>query len=101
MNDRPIDWELSTIGHPMSDLANLCLAYHHRPLVGPSAFFDGYGVLDPSGDSGVPSEEEVQRAYCSAAGVRFPIPDWSFFLAFALFRISVITQGVAIRRRAG
>jgi len=92
-----VDWELSTIGHPMSDLANMCLPYH----LGPLGQKITYGTFDLSGDSGVPSEEEVHRAYCSAAGVPFPIRDWSFFVAFACFRLAVIIQGVAMRASLG
>lgn len=92
-----VDWELSTIGHPMSDLANMCLPYH----LGPIGQMVSYGTFDLSGDGGVPSEEEVHRAYCSAAGAPFPIKGWSFFVAFACFRLGVIIQGVAMRASLG
>lgn len=91
-----LDWELSTIGHPMSDLANLCLAYH-MPAGNPV----GYPAFDTSPGSGIPAEDEVHRAYCEAAGVTYPIVDWSFFVAFACLRLSVIAQGVAMRVAKG
>merc|ERR1712032_1519099 len=91
-----VDWELSTIGHPMSDLANLCLPYHLGEL-GVMASYPSYDV----GDGGVPTEEEVHRAYCTAAKVPFPVRSWSFYVAFSCFRLSVIIQGVAMRAVRG
>lgn len=55
-----VDWELSTIGHPMSDLANLCLPYH----LGEFGKVVNYPPL--GGESGI-SEEEVLQSYCRAA----------------------------------
>jgi len=92
-----LDWELSTIGHPLSDMANLCLPYH----LGEIGSLLNYGPFDLSEDSGVPSEEEVLRAYCEATSVPFPIPDWSFYVAFACLRLAVIVQGVAMRASTG
>eukprot|EP00931_Biecheleriopsis_adriatica_P031734 TRINITY_DN18577_c0_g1_i2.p1 TRINITY_DN18577_c0_g1~~TRINITY_DN18577_c0_g1_i2.p1 ORF type:complete len:395 (-),score=70.01 TRINITY_DN18577_c0_g1_i2:282-1418(-) len=92
-----LDWELSTIGHPMSDLANLCLPYH----LGNLGELVGYTSIDPSADSSLPSEEEVHRTYCEAAGVTYPIASWSFFVAFSCFRLAVIIQGVAMRNAKG
>merc|ERR1711964_863153 len=60
-----LDWELSTIGHPMSDLANMCLPYHLGPL--------GDMVSYPAFGESCFTEEEVHRAYCEASGVPFPI----------------------------
>lgn len=92
-----LDWELSTIGHPLSDLANLCLPYHLGPLGGMLS----YGPFDLSEAAGTPAEEEVHKAYCKATGVPFPIPDWTFSVAFACFRLAVIVQGVAMRAATG
>jgi aminoglycoside phosphotransferase (APT) family kinase protein len=92
-----LDWELSTIGHPMSDLANMCLPYHAGPL----GSLVSYGPFDLSEGSGIPSEEEVHKAYCKAAQRPFPIPDWNFFVAFSFFRLAVIVQGVAMRASRG
>jgi len=91
-----VDWELSTIGHPLSDLANLCLPYHH---LGDLGTFLNYGPYDES--DGCPTEAEVHKAYCDATGVPYPIPDWIFFIAFACFRLGVIVQGVAMRAATG
>lgn len=92
-----LDWELSTIGHPLSDLANLCLPYH----LGPLGSLLNYGPFDMSEGSGTPTETEVHRAYCDATGLAFPIPDWTFCLAFACWRLAVIVQGVAMRAATG
>lgn len=89
-----VDWELSTIGHPMSDLANLCLPYH----LGDFGKVVDYPQL--GGESGI-SEEEVLQAYCQASGVKYPIDHWSFYVAFACFRLAVIIQGVAMRTSRG
>lgn len=95
-----LDWELSTLGHPLSDLANMCLSYHFPPKTGIYPSFKdkaaANGLLE-----GIPTEEEVHRVYCEAAGIPFPIPHWHFFIAFAFFRLSVIIQGVAMRASKG
>eukprot|EP00929_Paragymnodinium_shiwhaense_P027012 TRINITY_DN15956_c0_g1_i1.p1 TRINITY_DN15956_c0_g1~~TRINITY_DN15956_c0_g1_i1.p1 ORF type:complete len:371 (+),score=80.62 TRINITY_DN15956_c0_g1_i1:69-1181(+) len=91
-----LDWELSTLGHPMSDLANMCLPYYleeGNPI--------NYAVFDTSEAGGVPPIEEVHRAYCEAAGLPYPIANWSFYVAFAFFRLSVIAQGIASRASRG
>lgn len=87
-----LDWELSTVGHPFSDLANLLLPYHFpRGAVYPSFFVKDGQLL-----AGVPPESELIQAYCKAAGV--PVPEnWGFFVAFAVFRLAVILQGVCMR----
>lgn len=92
-----LDWELSTIGHPLSDLANMCLPYH----LGPLGSMLSYGPFDLNEGSGIPSEEDVHKAYCKATGVPFPIPDWTFCIAFSCFRLGVIAQGVAMRSATG
>ncbi len=91
-----VDWELSTIGHPMSDLANLCLPYYI-----PSDLNGIYPVFDLSPGSGIPAETEVHRLYCEAAGIAYPIPNWHFYIAFSFFRLSVIMQGIAMRAAKG
>lgn len=86
-----LDWELSTIGHPIADLAYMCLPYR-QPR-------DLPGVYDLVAE-GLPSEEEVLARYCERSG-RASIPDWDVFLAFAFFRSAAIIQGVAARAAAG
>lgn len=91
-----IDWELSTIGHPMSDLANMCLPYYF-PEPNPV----GYPVFDLTQGSGIPSQEEVHKVYCDTAGTSYPIANWNFYVAFSMFRLSIIVQGVAMRTAKG
>jgi aminoglycoside phosphotransferase (APT) family kinase protein len=76
-----IDWELSTLGHPLADLAYNCMSYHRSAL----------SELDPR--SGIPSEAEFLAAYCRRVG-RPGIEGWNFYLAFSLFRSAGIVQGV-------
>lgn len=91
-----LDWELSTIGHPLSDLANMCLPFHLGELG--SLIKD---PADPGFGEGSLSEDEIHRVYCDAAGIAYPIANWSFFVAFSMFRLAVITQGVAMRAALG
>merc|ERR1712008_161008 len=91
-----IDWELSTIGHPMSDLANMCLPYY---LPEPNPV--GYPVFDLTEGSNIPSQEDAHKVYCKAAGISYPIANWNFYIAFSLFRLSIIVQGVAMRTAKG
>jgi aminoglycoside phosphotransferase (APT) family kinase protein len=84
-----LDWELSTLGHPLADLAYNCMTYHIPAGSGKSM---GYGGLDLEA-LGIPSEEDYVAAYCRRTG-RNEIPNWSFFLAFSIFRVAAIVQGV-------
>ncbi len=91
-----LDWELSTLGHPLSDLAYNCMPYHF-PAEGLS--FPGLGGLDHAA-LGIPCESDYVAAYCRRTG-RDAIPDWSVFLAFSLFRMAAILQGVYARALQG
>jgi aminoglycoside phosphotransferase (APT) family kinase protein len=88
-----VDWELSTLGHPLGDLAYNCLTYHLTP--------DQLGRPDGGSDrSGLPDEAAYVAAYCLATG-RSNIPDWHFYLAFSMFRLTSILQGVYARGLQG
>lgn len=87
-----LDWELSTLGHPLADLAYTCMVYHVR-------LPDGY-LGDVSGRDGVPTETELVARYCEYSG-RDGIADWPFYLAFSLFRYAAIVQGVHYRGLQG
>ena len=91
-----LDWELSTLGHPLADLAYNCMTYRF-PAQGLA--FPGLGGLDLAA-SGIPAEADYVAAYCRRTG-RDGIPDWSFFLAFSLFRMAAILQGVYARALQG
>jgi aminoglycoside phosphotransferase (APT) family kinase protein len=88
--------ELSTLGHPLADLANVCLPYYFKP-----------GAVYPSFETvryeGIPDEEVLMQAYADAAGLELQAirRDWSYCVAFSLFRLSVIIQGIAARAVQG
>ena len=84
-----LDWELSTLGHPLADLGYNCMMYHFGEGFGASA---GYAGVDLKA-FGIPTEQDYLAAYASRTG-RKEIPDWNFFLAFSLFRLAAIVQGV-------
>lgn len=89
-----LDWELSTLGHPLGDLAYNC-SYDLRG--------DAFGGVMSAGDSdrlGIPAEEAYLAAYCRRTG-RAGIDDWDFYVSFALFRLAAITQGIVGRALAG
>jgi len=84
-----LDWELSTLGHPLADLAYNCISYHL-----PHGEISGYGYLGLNlAETGIPSETEAMANYCRRTG-RDAVPDWIFFIAFSLFRLAAILQGV-------
>jgi aminoglycoside phosphotransferase (APT) family kinase protein len=89
-----LDWELSTLGHPLSDLAYNCLPYHW-----PEESFGDMRGLDPS-TPGIPSEEDYVAAYCRRTG-RDGIDNWTFYLVLSLFRLAAIIQGVYYRGLQG
>ncbi|MFV3077825.1 phosphotransferase [Niveispirillum fermenti] len=91
-----LDWELATLGHPLSDLAYNCMAWH---LPAGIKQFPGLRGVDIAG-TGIPSEADYVADYCRRTG-RSGIPDWPYYLAFAFFRISSICQGVYARALAG
>ena len=91
-----LDWELSTLGHPLSDLAHNCLAFW---IPRHDTAFPGLGGADLEA-LGVPAEETYRAAYCRHAG-RDALADWRFYLAFALFRMAAICQGVYTRGLRG
>ncbi len=93
-----LDWELSTLGHPLADFSYHCMAWHIPP-----GSFRGIAGLDLPA-LGIPSEAEYIRLYCERTGLTTPEalkPDWDFYLAYNLFRIAAILQGIAKRVEAG
>jgi len=82
-----LDWELSTLGHPLADLAYNCMLYHvNSPTQGTLMNLDYAAV-------GIPSESDYVAAYCRRTG-RPGVEHWEFYVAFALFRLASIAQGV-------
>lgn len=88
-----IDWELSTLGHPLADVAYSCIRWH----VGPD-IFGGLAGLD--GDAlHLPSEAEYVETYRTLAGRADTVRP--FHIAFAMFRLAVIMEGILQRARQG
>jgi aminoglycoside phosphotransferase (APT) family kinase protein len=88
-----LDWELSTLGHPLADLAYNCIIYHNESI----QFGSLLGIDFKT--SGIPSEEEYVAAYVRRTGRE--IEDWNFYLAFSMFRLASIGQGVLKRNLDG
>lgn len=88
-----LDWELSTLGHPLSDVAFSCLPWHSTPQM-----YAGIVGLDREA-LGIPTQDEYVARYCAAAG-RAEGPG-RFHLAFSLFRFAVILDGIAARAKTG
>ena len=91
-----LDWELSTIGHPFSDLAYNCMTYH---LPAGHPISAGFGGADLKA-LGIPEEEAYLDAYVQQSGLD-PRPYWSFYMAFSLYRTAAIQQGVYARGLQG
>lgn len=89
-----LDWELSTLGDPLSDFAYHCMLWRLPPEL-----FNGMRGLDLPA-LGIPSEEEYVAAYCRRTG-RKEIAHWEFYQVFNLFRLSAILQGILGRVRDG
>ncbi len=83
-----VDWELSTIGHPLCDLAYCCMGYYGQGGGGQPAFH-GQDLKA----LGLPEEQEMIDMYCRFSD-RDGIDDWYFYIAFSLFRAASIVQGV-------
>ena len=93
-----LDWELSTLGHPIADFSYHCMSWHI-----PQGAFRGIGGVDIA-SLGIPSEQDYIRRYCERTGFTTPeqlAPDWNFYLAYNMFRIAAILQGIAKRVEAG
>ena len=93
-----LDWELSTLGHPLADFSYHCMGWHITP-----GAFRGIGGLDLPA-LGIPSEAAYVRQYCERTQIATPeqlSEDWNFYMAYNLFRMAAILQGVAKRVEAG
>ncbi|KFN48907.1 phosphotransferase family protein [Arenimonas composti] len=90
-----VDWELSTLGHPLADLGYYCMALRlpRNPALPGLAGMDRAAL-------GIPDEAAMLARYAELSGR--PIPaDWGFVLAFSFFRLAAIAQGVARRAQQG
>jgi aminoglycoside phosphotransferase (APT) family kinase protein len=87
-----LDWELSTLGDPLADFAYHCMSWYIPP-----GAFRGIGGLDLEA-LGIPSEERYVAMYCRRTGRAGIDPvHWDFYIAYNLFRISAILQGILKR----
>jgi aminoglycoside phosphotransferase (APT) family kinase protein len=90
-----LDWELSTLGHPLADFSYHCMSWHIPP-----GTFRGLAGLDLAA-LGIPSERAYVERYCQRSGGRFEadavMRDWGFYLAYNMFRLASIMQGIAKR----
>jgi aminoglycoside phosphotransferase (APT) family kinase protein len=93
-----LDWELSTLGHPLADFSYHCMSWHIAP-----GMFRGIGGMDYAA-LGIPNEREYVRRYCERTGRIAPggepdavMADWNFYMAYNLFRMAGILQGIARR----
>ncbi|NXH17360.1 ACD10 dehydrogenase, partial [Bucco capensis] len=99
--DRPevlavLGWKLSTLGDPISDLANNCMAYFLPPHFNPLRGLKNCDL----GCLGVPTPEEYSQMYCSHRAVEHP-ENWNFYMAFAFFRLAAMLQGLHRSSLAG
>jgi aminoglycoside phosphotransferase (APT) family kinase protein len=91
-----LDWELSTLGDPLADFAYHCMSWHIPP-----GQFRGIAGLDLR-SLGIPGESEYVAMYCKRSGRSGIDPDhWNFYIAYNLFRIAAILQGIAKRALEG
>jgi aminoglycoside phosphotransferase (APT) family kinase protein len=82
-----LDWELSTLGHPLADFSYLAMMYHIRPHI-----VAGLAGADLTALN-IPSETEYVAAYCRRTG-RQSIPNYPFYIVFNLFRLAAILHGI-------
>ena len=91
-----LDWELSTLGHPLADLSYQCMAWM---LPQGKGGILGLGGVDRASLS-IPSDEEYIASYCQRTG-RDSIENWNFYLVFCFFRLAAILQGIKKRAEIG
>lgn len=90
-----LDWELTTLGHPLADLAYQCMQWRLPHEGG----MRGLGGLDRA-ELGLPSEQDYVARYCAKRAIS-PPDYWPFYLVFSTFRLAAILQGVVARARGG
>ena len=90
-----LDWELSTLGHPIADFAYLCMGLRMPS----SDMAQGLGGLDRNA-LGIPEEQQLVDQYCQLTGID-GIANLDFYIAFSYFRLASICQGVYKRSLLG
>jgi aminoglycoside phosphotransferase (APT) family kinase protein len=89
-----LDWELSTLGHPLADFSYHCMSWHIPPEK-----FRGIAGLDLAA-LGIPDEHSYIQRYCERTG-RAGIGHWDFYLSYNAFRLAAILQGIVKRALDG
>lgn len=91
-----LDWELSTLGNPLTDFAYHCMTWRLTP--GQFRGLAGFNLAE----LGIPTEQEHVAAYCKRTG-RAPIPqkEWEYYMVFNMFRLTGILQGIMARALQG
>jgi aminoglycoside phosphotransferase (APT) family kinase protein len=90
-----LDWELSTLGHPAADFSYHCMSWHIAP-----GQLRGIAGLD-LGALGIPSQQEYIARYCQRTGKTIRAADFNFYLAYNMFRLAGIMQGIMKRYADG
>lgn len=86
-----LDWELSTLGHPFADFSYHCMSWHIAP-----GQFRGIAGLDLAA-LGIPSQQDYIAQYSAGTGQQIALSDFNFYLAFNMFRLASIMQGIMKR----
>jgi aminoglycoside phosphotransferase (APT) family kinase protein len=89
-----LDWELSTLGHPLADFSYHCMSWQIPP-----GLFRGIAGLDHAA-LGIPSEADYVQRYVHRTGrgdAAVMHSEWSFYIAYNMFRLAAILQGIARR----
>ena len=89
-----LDWELSTLGHPLADFAYHAMMYQMPPEIVAGLAGADLDVLN------IPAEQDYVAAYCERTG-RESIPGWGFYIAFNYFRLAAIFHGIKGRVARG
>ncbi|ORY52816.1 kinase-like domain-containing protein [Leucosporidium creatinivorum] len=99
-----LDWELSTLGHPYSDLSNLLQPFYIPKQgeggVSQASHLTALRDIPPS-LLPIPDAQTLLQEYCKLVGEPYPLPRWTACVSFAFFRLAVITQGIAARSAQG
>jgi aminoglycoside phosphotransferase (APT) family kinase protein len=91
-----IDWELATLGHPLADFAYHCMTWRIPP-----GLFRGLAGVDYAA-LGIPTEQEYIATYCARTGRQaIAERDWEYYMAYNLFRMAAILQGIMARALQG
>jgi aminoglycoside phosphotransferase (APT) family kinase protein len=86
-----LDWELSTLGHPIADFNYHCISWKNIPQLADQKFCN---------ENGIPTEEEYRNMYSRYTGKKLD-ENWEFYTIFNIFKLAGILQGIMGRVRDG